>query len=874
MAVPADSITFLLTDVEGSTRLWEEDARLMASALEQHDRIVSEIVALHDGNVIKSKGEGDSCFCVFARPVDAALAAVELQRRLAEESWPTPRPIAVRLAIHSGPAQERDADFYGPVVNRSARLRAIAHGGQSVVSGTTADAIRAALPPGVALRDLGIHRLKDLTEPERVFQLDPADTPLDFPPLRSLDAFRHNLPVQLTTFVGREAEIGELIKMTERVRLVTIVGTGGVGKTRLSLQVAADLAERFADGVWFVPLETVTSPDLVPLAVAGALGLRETADRPPIDLIAEHLTSREALLLIDNCEHVAGEVAELAERLLTRSPKLRILATSREPLELAGEAVWRIPGLRAPVSDHPTVSELNECEATRLFLDRAALVRPDFRPGEADIEPIARICRRLDGIPLAIELAAARLAVLSPEEIADRLEDRFGLLTGGRRTAIPRQQTLRATIEWSFDLLPEAERATLRRLSVFAGGFTVDSAEAVGGEQGAQLLDRIGLLVNKSLVLHDREARRYRMLETILEFGREKLRDSGESNEFAARHLTWCVDVAERAAARLRGPEERRWFELLGLEHDNFRAALDGVVAPPDPEMALRLASALGAFWSWKGYAREGGLRLDQALAAADPAPSRVRAVACSYAGFLAWNRGEYERARVLLEEAVGTLRDLQETPHLGRALSGLAAVMLNLGDEKAAEALYAERIALGESTGDLVGVATGCNGLGEVARSQRDYPRARDLYERSVAVAREAQLQSGLALFLANLGHALTLVGEHDEARTRFEESIGLAREMGHERILRVCLEGLAAVDAATGHPERAARLLGAVQTITETLGEAIERIDADFIGRVDAMIRDALGAERMEELHAEGRAISREAALALALERGPDSR
>ena len=859
------AVTFLLTDVEGSTRLWEDDPERMRSALERHDRIVAEVVESFGGRVLKSKGEGDSCFCVFDRPIDAANAAVQLQKRLAAEQWPTPRPISVRVALHSGEAQERDADYYGPAVNRSARLRAIAHGGQAIVSGATAAAIRGSLPSGVGLKDLGRHRLKDLTEPEQVFQLHDEQLAVEFPPLRSLNAFRHNLPVQLTSFVGREVEIGELKNMLEARRLVTIVGTGGVGKTRLALQLAADLVDRFEDGVWLAGLETLSVPDLVPAAVAAVLGLREQADRPPLEMISEHLADRNVLLVLDNCEHLAATCAALAERLLSRAPGLRILATSREPLQVAGEAVWRIPGLQAPAVDAAVPSDLRGYESTRLFLDRAVLVLPGFRPEAADLEPIARICRRLDGIPLAIELAAARLASLSPLQVADRLDDRFGFLTGGRRTAIPRQQTLRATIEWSHELLPEPERTLLRRLSVFAGGFTVESAETVSGEDDAELVDRIGLLVNKSLVLHDRESSRYRMLETILEFAREKLRGSGEAADFATRHLNWCVSLAEQAASDLRGPNERGSFEILSREHDNFRAALDGVVATPDPEAALRLAGALGPFWSWKGYAREGGHRLEKALTAAGPAHSHARAVACSYAGFLAWNRGEYEGARTFLEEGVRTLRELGDAPRLGRAISGLATVLLNLGDEEGSRVLYDERIELGRTAGDLVGVATGFNGLGEVARSQRDYARARDHYERSVAVAREAGLQGGLALFLANLGHALTLLELYEEARARFDESIAIASAVGHERILRVCLEGLAAVFAASGDPERAARILGAVETATETLGEAIERIDADFIAGVERTVLEAIGKERLEELRAEGRALNVERALSL---------
>jgi class 3 adenylate cyclase len=444
---PTGTATFLLTDIEGSTRYWETNPDPMRAALAKHDQLMNAIIHTHHGEVLTERGEGDSFFAAFGQAAEAVAAACEAQIRFRAESWPERAPVRVRMAIHTG---EVGPDYRGPDVNRCARLRSIAHGGQVLLSAATAALVRARLPEGAALADLGLHRLRDLTHPERVFQLTHPDLQDDFPPIRSLDSYKHNLPVQLTNFVGREREIQEVEELLGAHHLVTLTGAGGSGKTRLALQVAADLIDRFEEGVWLVDLAIVTDPTTVVRAVAAAVGAVESAGRPLAESIVDYLRGKKVLLILDNCEHVIGASSELADVLLRSLPELRILATSQEAMGVPGESAWRIPTLSSPDRTRGlTAEDIARYEAVQLFVDRAASGHRGFAVNDRNAADVAEICRRLDGVPLAIELAAARLRVLSPQDILARLEDRFRLLAAGSRTALPRHQTLRATVEWS-----------------------------------------------------------------------------------------------------------------------------------------------------------------------------------------------------------------------------------------------------------------------------------------------------------------------------------------------------------------------------------------------------------------------------------------
>src|SRR5579859_796700 len=478
--MPAETVIFLFTDIEGSTQMWERRQQAMQAPLARHDALLRQAVADHNGHIVKMTGDG--CHAAFAGALEGALAALQAQQALAAEAWPeiAPDALRVRMGLYAGEAEARAGDYYGSSVNRAARLMSVAHGGQILISAAAADLLRDRLPHGVALRDLGEHRLKDLSRPERVLQLTAAGLRADFPPIKSLNSFMHNLPVQLTPFIGRERELVEIDRLLAGTHLLTLTGSGGTGKTRLSLQAAAALLPDFADGAWLVELAPLADPALVAQSAATALGVRETGGRPMLEALADYLRAKQLLLILDNCEHLVAACAGLAEQLLRQCPRLKILASSREALGIAGETTYPVPSLSLPAAAGGSGAEaLSQSEAASLFVDRAQAALPTFALTDDNAAAVATVCRRLDGIPLAIELAAARVRLLRVDEIAARLDDRFRLLTGGSRTALPRQQTLRALIDWSYDLLTEPERALLRRLAVFAGGWTLEAAEAV-----------------------------------------------------------------------------------------------------------------------------------------------------------------------------------------------------------------------------------------------------------------------------------------------------------------------------------------------------------------------------------------------------------
>src|SRR5579884_1453224 len=695
--LPEGTATFLFTDIEGSTRLWERAPEAMREALARHDALLREAVEAHRGHVFKTIGDA---FCaVFAAAPDALVAALAAQRELAgmvvraasEVSGTAAEEMGlrVRMAVHAGTAQARDGDYFGPTLNRIARLLAVGHGGQVLLSQAACDLLGDALPSQAGLRDLGSHRLKDLQQPEHIYQLLHPDLPADFPPLRSLSPETTNLPVQLTSFIGREKEMEEIKRLLSRTRLLTLTGSGGCGKTRLAAQVGADLLADFADGVWLVELAAIADPALVPQTVASTLGIREEPGQRLLETLQQHLKPKSLLLLLDNCEHLSAACAQLAETLLQACPNLRILASSREALGIAGELAYRVPSLslpelpRLPSAEAALVPALARCEATRLFVERAALSYPGFALTEQNAPAVAQVCVRLDGIPLAIELAAARIKVLSADQIAARLDDRFRLLTGGSRTALPRQQTLRALIDWSYDLLSEAERTLLRRLSVFLGGWTLEAAEAVcadashappraaamgagehaaapleagsrenaGGPVAAEaVLDLLSRLVDKSLVLVEESAEaeaRYRLLETVRQYSRDRLMESEEARDLRCRHRDWFLTLAEGAERRLRGPDQVAWLNRLAQEHDNLRMALEWCRAEEDAgaEAGLRLAGALWRFWRVRGYLSEGRERLEAALAQASASERTAQRAKALYGlAALAWGQGDYTR--------------------------------------------------------------------------------------------------------------------------------------------------------------------------------------------------------------------------------------
>jgi len=584
---PSGTVAFLFTDVEASTQRWERNPGAMAAALARHDALVREAIEAQGGYVFKAMGDA---FCAaFPTASHAAEAALRIARALLDEDFSAVGGMPVRMAIHAGDAEERDGDYFGPTLNRVARLLDVGHGGQVLVSGTGADLLHDAMPSGGTLRDLGSHRLKDLARGERVYQLGGIGLPESFPALRSLEQMPNNLPSQVTSFVGRENELREIDELIAEHRLVTLVGTAGSGKTRCAIQAGAELLERFDDGVWLVELAPLSDPALVTAAVAQTLRVKETPARPLIDTLLAHLERRRMLLIFDNCEHVIEEVRRVVPAILRACPNLRIVATSRESLNIAGERVLRLGSLPVPP----------EHDAVDLFADRALAAYGAFSLGDENAAVVGEIVTRLDGIPLAIELAAARVRVLSPHQLLERLNERFRLLTGGDRSALPRQQTLRAAIDWSFDLLDERERTLFRRLSVFSGGWTLPAAVAVCGETELdewEMLDALSSLVDKSLVIADSPGteRRYRMLYSIREYAIERLAAARETEAIAAAHARYYSDFVRELRPLVRDLEDVRWRRALSADLDNIRAAIDWTVfAGHEPEVGLSLLAEL-----------------------------------------------------------------------------------------------------------------------------------------------------------------------------------------------------------------------------------------------------------------------------------------
>lgn len=623
--LPEGTVTFLFTDLEGSTTLLEAHPAAYRDAVRRHHNLLRGAVEAHGGVVFETVG--DAVYAAFARPTDAVAAALAGQLALQTEAWPDSVAIRARMGLHTGEVERQGRHYFGAPLYRCARLTAAAHGGQVVLSEAAAALVREALPDETSLRDLGDHRLKDLSRPERIFELLHPRLAGDRRPLRTLDALPHNLPLQLTSFVGRERELADIAALVATQRLVTLTGPGGTGKTRLALQAAADTLEAYPDGVWLAELGALAEPTLVPAAVAAAVGVREEPGRPLLGTLTAALRPKCLLLMLDNCEHLLEGCARLADALLRACPRLTILATSREALGIAGETGWRVPSLALPdAAQPPPVAALTQYEAVRLFVDRALADDPAFRVTSHNASAVAEVCHRLDGIPLALELAAARLRVLPVEQLLARLEDRFRLLTGGSRTALPRQQTLRATVDWSYALLSDPEKTCFNRLAVFAGGFTLEAAEAVCADaaavEPAAVLDLLTHLIDKSLVSAGRlpdGTGRCRLLETLRHYARQTLAASGEAAAVHERHARHFLAYVEQAEPALRGPAQLDWLdwldwlERLEREHDNLRAALDWFAEHGPAEDGLRLAAALGSrasFWVTRGYLAEGRQRL------------------------------------------------------------------------------------------------------------------------------------------------------------------------------------------------------------------------------------------------------------------------
>lgn len=811
-ALPAGTVTFLLTDVEASTRRWEENAVAMRRAMARHDELVASCLEAHNGLQVESGREGDSVLGVFALASEALACAVELQRRFLRETWPVGASLRVRIVLNSGEAELRSGHYYGQAVYRCARLLATAHGGQVLASQSTRDLVLDSLPASASLLDLGSRHLKDLDRPERIFQVVHPDLESDFPPLGSLDAYRHNLPSQPSSFVGRRQEMVEVKRALEEHRLLTLTGAGGSGKTRLARHTAAEVVDGYPDGVWLVDLAPIADAQLILPSVMRSLGRREEPGRPLTDTLMAFLRTQHLLLILDNCEHIIAAVASLASSILAECPGVRMLATSREPLRIAGEGAWPVPPL--------TVGT----EAVDLFADRARAVRPGFQLEDhrADVE---QICRRLDGIPLAIELAAARTSVLSPAEILARLEDRFRLLISSPRSAAARHRTLRAAVDWSYDLLDEQERALFRRLSVFAGGFFLEAVEAVcteGPSDPGAVLHLLGRLVEQSLVIvnvagHGQPSTRYGLLETLHEYGREKLEESHEAQEIRRRHGSHFLALAEAATPKLKLRDGLEWLERLDRDHDNLRAALEES-AGTDDDRELRLAAALWPFWDADGGYAEGRARLTAALSRGGE-PSRLRAEAMRGAGFMAWAQGDYASATSWCEMSLELCRRLNDRAAEGLCLQQLGQIAFQQEDFARARTLLKNGLEVAAELRDEH-LASLCRfRLGMIALFDGDIREAAQLLQASLESGRQAGHEEMVVMSLLALGHVSLREGRLDEAGAFLSEGLVAWRDRGGPRQIASLLEAFAALAAARGDAPRALRLAACAETLRKEI-------------------------------------------------------
>ncbi len=914
--LPTGTVTFLFTDIEGSTTRWEHHPDAMRTALARHDALLRSAIAAHHGYVFKMMG--DAVYAAFAVPADAVSAAVAAQRAVAAEEWGEVGPIRVRMALHTGAAQSRDDDYFGPTLNRVARVLSTGYGGQVLLSTVIYELVRDALPAGASLKDLGEHALKDLLRPEHVYQLTIPDLPTDFPALKSLERHPHNLPVQPTPFLGREHEVTGVCDLLRRpeVRLVTLTGPGGIGKTRLSLQVAAEMTDQFADGVFLVALAPVSDAELVVPTIMQTLSIKETGGQPLLTQLKSVLKDRQMLLVLDNFEQVVDAAVQVAE-LLAACPRLKIIVTSRVVLHLQAEREYTVPPLSLPNPKHlPDLVTLSQYEAVALFIQRAQAVKPDFAVTNANAPAVAGICARLDGLPLAIELAAARAKFFAPQALLTRLEQGLSVLTGGARDLPARQQTLRGAIAWSYDLLSPEEKALFRRLSVFVDGWTIEAAEIVcraAGELELDILDGLLSLVDKSLLRQQESTEgepRFWMLQLLREFGLEALAHAGESEVTRQTHAEYFLALTEQAEPDMYGPNQVSWLERLEQEHDNQRAALGWMREQSEGECGLRLAGALRLFWSVRGHLSEGRQWLETLLARVHPAAAAVRAKALGGAGYIAKLQGDYSQAKTLLEESLTLRRELRDKAGIAWAVGELGALAQRKGDYGQARALLEESLTLSREQEDKGNIAWALSELGLLARVQGDYGQARELLEEALTLFRELGYKANIASILGEFGTQARLQGDYGQARdlleesltlfrelgdkdssasilgelgtlARFqgdfsqardllEESLSLRRELGDKAGIASCLEGWAEGVRIQGDPGRAAWLFGAAEALRLAIGAPLPPVERAPYEQAVASARAHLGEEAFAAAWQEGRTMPLEQVIDEALKMG----
>jgi predicted ATPase/class 3 adenylate cyclase len=868
--LPIGTVTFLFTDIEGSTRLTQSLGESWPPLLESHNRILRAAVAGNGGAVFGT--EGDAIFAAFASAPRAAAAAVEAQRALAAEPWPVGATIRVRMGLHTGEGQRAGDTYVGLDVHRVARITAAGHGGQVLLSGTTRMLVDGALPDGTSLRELGEHRLRDLSRPELLSMLVIEGLPSSFPPLKTLDVVPNNLPTQLTSFLGRERELAEASVLLRDARLLTLTGPGGTGKTRLSLQLAAEATDAFQDGVYFVPLGPISEPGLVLPTMAQALGLPDPRGRA-LEHLTEQLRDKRVLFVLDNFEQVLDAAPAIGE-LLQGLPGVTVLATSRSPLRVYGEREFPVPPLAVPDPRHlPELDAFSQFASVALFIERAMAVQPGFVVDAANAPAIAEICSRLDGLPLAIELAAARVRVLSPQAIMARLDHRLSLLAGGSRNLPERQQTLRGAIDWSHELLEAADRTAFARFSVFAGGADEEAFAAVvlaewpdAAGPSPDALDALASLLDKSLIrqeMRSDDRSRYRMLETIREYASERLAEMEPASETRLRHAEYFLALAEGVAARIFSEDQRSCLDTLEAEHDNLRAAIAFAVEQDRADLAMRLLASSWRFWQMRGYLPEGRDRAERILAMPDATEhpeARLRAL--DAAGGIVYWQGDMEASRSHYQEQGRVARELGDRRAQAEATYNQSMTYALESDANEAERLAAEALAMYRDLGDRAGVGRAQWAYLNALAYRNDVSEGRPLAEDTVTIFREEGDRFMLAWALYTQALMLTQARELESARASLTEALEIFQETHDLSGYALVLDGFASIEWLAGNRDLAMRIAGAAAAIQDVSGVGLAARNREYAQFFPA---ELLEEAPLAEAYAEGQNLSLEEAVEL---------
>jgi len=868
--LPTGTVTFFFSDIEGSTRLIQRLGEGYPQVLLAHHTVLRQALAANGGHELRT--EGDSFFIVFDSALQACAGAAAAQMALQSHQWPERGEVRVRIGLHTGEATLVGNEYLGLDVHRAARVAAAGHGGQVLLSETTRALVDHGLPPGLTLKDLGVHRLKDLAQPERLFQLTIEGLPNNFPPLKTLEATPNNLPTQLTSFVGRDDQVREATQLLGRSRLLTLTGPGGTGKTRLSLEIAANVLDRFPDGVYFVPLSAIHDPELVPSAIAQALAISTTGQRRPIEALVDHLREKRTLLVLDNFEQVL-DAAPIATTLLERSAGLRVLVSSRAVLRVSGEQEFPVPPLGLPdLKALPGLAALSQFEAVRLFIERAVAVKPDFQATNENAPAIAGICGRVDGLPLAIELAAARVKLFSPQALLSRLEKSLSALGRGARDAPARQQTLRGAILWSYDMLDTGGRRLLARFSVFARGGNLEEVEAVCGpadDVGGDIVDSLDQLADQSLLrrLPDFDEPRFLMLQTIRDFAAERLEESGEAHRIRDRHLEAFIALARQAQPHLFGPRRKEWLDRLEEDHDNFRAALEWAIAAGKAQQAMSLSGLFWRFWQMRGHIHEGRSRMKAVLAMPDSRQfAEERLMALEAAGGLAYWQADMTLAKGFYDECLELTRRVGDARAIANAIYNAAwPMILDRTALPRAKLLLEEAIPLFRELGDQGGVARTLWGLGNVAYFGKDYPAAVPPLEEAQSIFRELDDRFMLGWSTHTLGLVAVKTDDVEEAQQYFLDALRLFIEAQDVSGITLQLDNLSVIARTRGDLVRATRLAAAAVAQQAATGTSLGGLLSYQEGRTG---REGLNETDAARAWAEGQALTLDEAIAYALD------